>query len=74
MLVNRLTQIQGGAVTNFIAEIQIFCDECGVPFKFLAPCNDVSLTTPTIGTMGDKLRAPIKPHDGKFNAKRLISV
>lgn len=30
----RLSEIEGGPITGYTAEIKIACDDCGLPFRF----------------------------------------
>lgn len=59
--VNRLTKGEDGPVTNYSADIKVFCVNCGMYFCFVGvPCG-FSYGGPTCSIDGTELRIPIIP-------------
>jgi hypothetical protein len=50
-----------GMPKAFLAEIEINCQACGVPFHFLGLPIGLSYTEPRVSVDGAELRAPIIP-------------
>lgn len=46
---------------QFVAEIQVRCAECGLPFRFLGPPTGLSFAHPTVDVPATTLHAPIAP-------------
>ncbi len=57
----RLTDVEGGPVTGYTAEIRIFCADCRMPFQFLGTDIGYSDQIPKTNFAGSELRIPIKP-------------
>lgn len=60
---HRLTDGDNGPVTSFAADVQIWCDVCGMPFRFLCPDGGVLSDRPAISVDGHEIRLPIVPED-----------
>lgn len=50
-----------GVVRSVIAELQICCADCKMPFHFLGPPTGLSFTQPCVDVPATKLLAPIEP-------------
>ena len=59
--INRQTQIEGGPVTSFSAEIRIRCRDCGTSFFFLGLPVGSDPSKPMVSRGSETLRAPIAP-------------
>jgi hypothetical protein len=59
--VNRLTEKEGGGVSNFSADIRITCVQCGTPFHFIGVEQGLSFRRPMASADSLELRAPIGP-------------
>lgn len=59
--VQRLTEVEGGPVTAFYAEIKVKCVQCGEPFCFRGVPLGLSQLAPTMSFDGTELSAPIHP-------------
>ena len=57
----RLTDVEGGPVTGYAADINIYCADCKMPFQFLGVKVGCIATEPTTDVAGSELRIPIKP-------------
>ncbi len=60
VIVNRLTD-EAGAVTGWTSDIRVWCDHCGLPFRFLGLPAGVLPDKPTVSYEATELRAPIAP-------------
>lgn len=60
--VNRLSDVDGGPITSFSANIKIICMTCGEQFVWIGPMPvGVDPRRPAISVDGTELRAPIRP-------------
>ena len=59
--IGRLSEIEGGPITSYIAEIRIKCTDCGLPFRFLGLSAGSHSTEPRVSADALELRAPIEP-------------
>lgn len=57
----RLTDVEGGPVTGYSADIKIRCADCSMPFRFLGLNVGYSTREPHTDVAGGELRIPIKP-------------
>lgn len=48
---------------RFMADIKIYCDDCGMPFRFIGFRCGASTTQPAVSVAGEELRVPIEPLD-----------
>lgn len=64
--VTRLSDVEGGEITNYAADIKIKCDQCGKPFEFVGVSAGLSKKHPTTNIDSTELRAPIRPSEGKI--------
>lgn len=62
--VNRQSPEEGMEVSHYSADIKIECADCGQPFRFLCSRGGLMWNEPTVGIVGEELRAPIHPNDG----------
>lgn len=53
-----------GRVRNFVAEIEIRCVTCDLPFHFVGPDAGFSFVRPTVNVGATTLNAPICPGVG----------
>lgn len=54
---------------RFVAEIQVVCEVCGIPFKFLGMPAGVMAGKPTTSFAGEEARLPIAPMTDPEDAK-----
>lgn len=59
--VQRLTDVEGGPVTAFVAEVSLHCAACSEPFCFRGVPLGLSHLAPTMSFDGTVLSAPIHP-------------
>lgn len=59
--VNRLTQVDGGPVTGYSADIRVSCEGCGEPFDWIGLSVGLSPRLPMASLDGHELRAPLRP-------------
>jgi hypothetical protein len=59
--VGRISQVEGGPIMRYTAEIKIHCAECGLPFRFLGLPFGSHPTSPRLSVDSIELRAPIEP-------------
>lgn len=69
--VQRLTDGEGGAVLNFLADITVRCAECDIPFHFvgMAANTGLSFKHPTANVGATELHAPIAPGEGPLPSR-----
>lgn len=58
--VNRLSEVEGGPVTGFSADIRIQCSDCQRPFSFRGVPLGLYHDKPSVSVDGLELRAPIE--------------
>lgn len=63
--VNRLSEIEGGPITHYSADIGISCADCGMKFRFKGLGIGLSTSMPTVSADGVELRCPIGPAETK---------
>lgn len=59
--IGRLSDVEGGPITGYTAEIHIECSECGLQFRFIGKKFGSSPFEPMLSADGLELRAPIEP-------------
>ena len=59
--VGRLTRDDGGPVTGYTADVEISCEQCGMPFRFVGLAAGNHHSEPRVSVDGTELRAPIEP-------------
>jgi len=59
--VARLTDTEDGPAKDFMLELRISCNECGLPFEFIGVRNGISFTEPRSNISKQELCLPIKP-------------
>lgn len=59
--VGRLTEIEGGPVTSYTMDIQVYCADCLMPFTFIGLPGGVNPNFPTVCAENMEARMPIKP-------------
>lgn len=59
--VYRLSELEAGPVTRYMAEVRIRCRVCGAQFQFVGLPKGVSFEYPLVSGDGTELRAPIAP-------------
>ncbi|WP_135210379.1 hypothetical protein [Vitreimonas flagellata] len=62
--VGRLSQVEGGPITHYTAEIAIKCVACGEPFQFLGLPMGSNAYGAATSVDALELRAAIKPQNG----------
>lgn len=69
--VARITDGDDGPVTNYVAELGVKCDACGVPFHFVGVDSGFGFLRPTRSFAGTTLHAPIAPGEALPASGRL---
>lgn len=59
--VARLSQEDGGPITGYVADLQIRCQQCGLPFRFIGLPAGSHFAEPRVSPDGTELRAPMEP-------------
>lgn len=59
--VNRLTDVEGGPVTAYSADVRIECTQCGEHFVFIGAPMGLSPREPRTSVLGQIIHLPIKP-------------
>ena len=59
--VNRLTDVEGGPVTGYSADITVQCADCGEPFRWIGVPAGMSPARPMCSADEAELHAPIRP-------------
>jgi len=59
--INRLTDVDGGAVNAFAVDIKVNCAKCEMPFEWLGLKRGISSAKPMVSFDRLELRAPIMP-------------
>lgn len=62
--VGRLSEKEGGPITQYTAEVEIKCNECGLPFEFIGVANGFSPDRPMASADFKTLNVPIRPDTG----------
>lgn len=60
----RCPKEDGGPVTDYYLDVEVFCTECKLPFKFKTKKHGLSPHEPMASASGLELRCPIEPDDG----------
>jgi hypothetical protein len=61
--VHRLTRGDDGPVYAWIADVEVKCSQCGLPFEFPGLANGISSTEARVSINGQKMSVPLKPAD-----------
>lgn len=61
VVVNRITDTDGGPVTAYSADVKVNCDDCGEPFRWIGPPAGLSPRDPMVSVDGTELHAPLRP-------------
>ena len=59
--VNRLTEVEGGPVTGYMAELTVRCADCGEKFRWVGCPAGSSMQQPMVSIDETEMRAPIRP-------------
>ena len=59
--IGRLSQVEGGPITGYCADVRISCTECGVPFRWIGLAAGNHPSQPRVSIDGTELRAPLEP-------------
>jgi hypothetical protein len=59
--VGRLSEIEGGPITGYQANVRVHCTECGLKFRFVGLPAGSHFAEPRVSVDGLELRAPIEP-------------
>ena len=59
--VNRLTATDGGPVTGYSADVNVWCVACGEPFRWIGVRAGLSGGFPTCSVDESTLSAPLRP-------------
>lgn len=59
--VGRITEVEGGPVTSYCADIIIKCGQCGTEFEFIGVPAGISPDAPMVSIDFKELRVPIRP-------------
>lgn len=67
--VGRLSELDGGPITHYVAEIRVECSACGTPFDFIGAPHGIDPNAPTMSLDRTELVAPIEPHGTVMRGK-----
>lgn len=59
--VSRITETDGGPVTNIYADVRVWCRACGEPLCFIGVPPGLSPREPRIEIGAEELRCPMRP-------------
>jgi hypothetical protein len=59
--IGRLSDVEGGPITGYTANIKIECALCGLPFRFRGLAAGSHFAEPRVSADGTELRAPLEP-------------
>lgn len=59
--IGRLSQVEGGPINGYVADVQVKCAQCGLPFRFIGLAAGNHFAEPRVSLDGLELRAPIEP-------------
>lgn len=59
--VNRLSQVEGGPIDAYAADIRVQCADCGEPFRWVGVPAGLSPRQPMCSVDETELRAPLRP-------------
>jgi len=59
--VARLTDVEDGPVTGYMAEIRVWCADCGEQFRWVGAPVGVIADSPSVSIDEAELRAPLRP-------------
>jgi hypothetical protein len=65
--VGRLSEVDGGPITGYTADITICCADCGLPFEFLGMEPGSSPVAPRCSIDAAEARLPIAPRGMRMN-------
>lgn len=71
--VGRLTSVEGGPVTSFVADITVQCSQCGKPFQFLGLAPGVDTQGARVSLDGLETRIAITPEGVRPNPLQRLS-
>lgn len=57
--VGRITEVEGGPPTHFMADVSIKCEQCGTPFRFLGLPLGLDMTGASVSFDGLEARLAI---------------
>ena len=57
----RLSHEEGGPITGYTADVKVWCDQCGLPFRFVGLMSGNHYAEPRVSIDGTELRTPIEP-------------
>ncbi len=57
----RLTEVEGGPVTGYSMDVQVYCKDCMRPFQFIGLPYGYSPSKPMMSMDATEARMPIKP-------------
>jgi hypothetical protein len=59
--VNRLTDVDGGPVTGYSADVRIRCAQCDEPFRWIGVQAGLNSGRPMVSVDETELHAPVRP-------------
>lgn len=59
--VGRLSEIEGGPITGYKADVKVKCADCGLAFRFVGVPAGSHYAEPRVSVDGTELRAPLEP-------------
>lgn len=59
--VGRLSAVEGGPISNYTADVQIQCAQCGEAFCFIGMEHGSDPAKPMCSFLADEARLPIRP-------------
>ena len=68
--IGRLTDVEGGPVTHYTAEIRVHCADCKLPFEWIGPpLGVIDANAPVVGLDRLELRIPIEPQHSTMRGR-----
>lgn len=59
--VNRISEVEGGPITHYQADVKIICSECKMAFEFIGMPAGISKNVPMTCVDFTEARLPIRP-------------
>lgn len=59
--IGRMSEVEGGPITGYTAEIQVKCAQCNLAFRFVGLPAGNHFAEPRVSLDGLELRAPLEP-------------
>lgn len=67
--VGRISEVEGGPITHYTADVKIKCIECGLPFEFIGMPAGMNRKFPTTNVDFTEAHLPIRPYSNSVATK-----